>query len=343
MIPVIDAADLRSDVGARRESTDRAIAEAASSSGFFCIQGQADALPTARATREDLLRVFSLSDTEQRRLWRSFYAPENPNIYRGWNPRDGQVGVSIYDMGRDVAYASGRDDACMGDDPLLGATPFPLEDSLPGWRAATAAYYRSMEQVGALVMRSVARGLGLEETFFDAAFVGGLSTLRLMRYEFAPGESRPNSYGLVASDGERDVDPGLPRRGEHVDSGFVTLLCQHGVAGLSAKARSGAWVDVPPVDGQIVVNFGGLLERWTEGRIRATPHRVESVARQRFSIPFFFEPRVDTVIAPLPMPWATPFEPFSYGDHLWAAMAKFPNFAGIANLRSPRGPRLASP
>ena len=32
------------------------------------------------------------------------------------------------------------------------------------------------------LMRSIARGLGLEERFFDHAFEQGLSTLRLLRY-----------------------------------------------------------------------------------------------------------------------------------------------------------------
>jgi hypothetical protein len=43
------------------------------------------------------------------------------------------------------------------------------------------------------------------------------------------------------------------------------------------------------------------------------------------------------VIAPLPIRDAVPFEPFSYGDHLWSAMSAFPNFTGIADLRTPRG------
>ena len=327
MIPVIDVRLLFGEPGLSRDEADSRIAEAAESIGFFCLTGSADLIPTGHDVRERMLRVFRISDDEQRKLWRSFYAPAQPNVYRGWNPRNGEQGVSIYDLGPDVAYPDSSAGAREMDDPLLGATPFPLEESVPRWRAETARYYLAMERLGAVVMRSVARGLALPEVFFDPAFIGGISTLRLMRYEFA-------ASGPVKFDGH---DPAVPRRGEHVDSGFVTLLGQHGVAGLSVKARSGEWIEVPPVEDQLVVNFGGLLERWTEGRIRATPHRVVSEGRTRFSIPFFFEPRVDAVISPLPTDWATPFEPFSYGDHLWAAMSKFPNFAGVADLRTPRG------
>ena len=117
----------------------------------------------------------------------------------------------------------------------------------------------------------------------------------------------------------------------------MTLLAQHGVGGLQAQTREGEWIEIPALDEAIVVNFGALLERWTSGRVRATPHRVLSAAPTRYSIPFFFEPRVDAVIEPLPLPDAVPFEPFSYGDHLWSAIAAFPNFVDIADLRTPRG------
>ena len=62
-----------------------------------------------------------------------------------------------------------------------------------------------------------------------------------------------------------------------------------------------------------------------------------SAAPVRHSIPFFFEPRVDAVIEPLPLVGVTGFEPFSYGDHLWHAMSEFPNFTGLSDLRQPRG------
>jgi len=80
-----------------------------------------------------------------------------------------------------------------------------------------------------------------------------------------------------------------------------------------------------------------VLERWTGGRIRATEHRVLGSGRERFSIPFFYEPRPDAVIAPLPLAGVENFAPFLYGDHLWAATTKFVEFRGLEHLRPPRG------
>ena len=326
MVPLIDISPLFGPPSPNRNSAYRAIAAAANESGFLTIAGPSELVPTAASTRDAMLAVFALRDTSQHALWRNFYEPSNANIYRGWSPRTSDVGVDIYDLGPDIV-PDRNGSAVSGDDPLLGASPVPTPQELPEWHEAVSSYYLAMERLGAAIMRSVARSLDLDERHFDEAFSGGISTLRLMRYELPPVD--PALDAVTA--------PGMPRRGEHVDSGFVTLLCQQGVAGLAAKLRSGEWVEVPPVDGHLVVNFGGLLERWTEGRFRATPHRVVSHGTTRFSIPFFYEPRADAVIEPLPVDGSTPFEPFTYGDHLWAAMSKFPNFSGIADLRTPRG------
>jgi isopenicillin N synthase-like dioxygenase len=113
-------------------------------------------------------------------------------------------------------------------------------------------------------------------------------------------------------------------------------LAQDGVEGLQARGHDGSWIDVTPIEGTLAVNFGGLLERWTGGRIKATEHRVIGPGRERGSIPFFYEPRVDAVIAPLPLAGAPDFEPFTYGDHLWNAMTKFVEFKGLEDMRKPR-------
>ena len=326
MVPLIDVASLFGPPGPDRDDVDRAIADAAGESGVLTIAGPSELVPTALWTRDAMLAVFALPEASQHALWRNYYEPSNTNVYRGWNPRSSDVGVDIYDLGPDVV-PDRPGWAVSDDDPLLGSTPLPRPSELPRWRETVAAYYLAMERLGAAIMRSVARCVGVDEHHFDEAFTGGISTLRLMRYELPPVDPAFDSAG----------EPDTPRRGEHVDSGFVTLLCQHGVAGLAVKLRSGEWVEVSPVDGHLAVNFGGLLERWTEGRFRATPHRVISHGSTRFSIPFFYEPHADAVIEPLPLEGSTTFEPFTYGDHLWAAMSKFPNFTGIADLRAPRG------
>jgi isopenicillin N synthase-like dioxygenase len=192
-----------------------------------------------------------------------------------------------------------------------------------------------MEAVGNALLRSVARGLGLPETIFDADFEGGISTLRLIRYPLREANSGVDLSGPDFSVQHKGETRAIIGR-EHADSGFVTLLAQDGVEGLQAKNLAGEWIDVPPADNTLAVNFGQLLERWTAGRVRATRHRVIAPSKARFSIPFFYEPRVDAEIAPLPLAGADPFEPFLYGDYLWDTATKFVEMSGVRHLRQPR-------
>jgi isopenicillin N synthase-like dioxygenase len=95
-------------------------------------------------------------------------------------------------------------------------------------------------------------------------------------------------------------------------------------------------VDVPPRERSLAVNFGQVLERWSGSRIKATEHRVLGTNRERFSIPFFYEARADAEIRPLPFDEPSLFEPFCYGDFLWARIVKFVEFRGMEALRAPR-------
>ncbi len=94
---------------------------------------------------------------------------------------------------------------------------------------------------------------------------------------------------------------------------------------------------MPPREETLVVNFGKVLERWSGGRIKATEHRVIGNGRERRSIPFFYEARAEAEIAPLPLANAAQFEPFLYGDYLWATTTQFVEFAGMEQLRKPLG------
>jgi isopenicillin N synthase-like dioxygenase len=331
-IPVIDVAALFAGPSEARERADHAIMAAATSFGFFAAGGVPPDLPLGRPWRAQLFRLFDLPDHAIRMLWRQKFEPSNPNVYRGWFPL--QTGFLTskegIDMGADVAY--GPSVVC-SDDPLREATPLPPENALPGWRDSVARYYRGMESIGRALMRAIARGLGQQEYFFDPVFERGLSTLRLIRYpprtDIEQAGANPGFW--VEHEGTRCHITGTA----HVDTGFLTLLAQDGVSGLQARHLSGKWIDVPPAENLLAVNFGEVLERWSGRRIMATQHRVIGRGGERRSIPFFYEARADAEIRPLPTEPADSFEPFFYGDHLWRSTTKFVEFQGMESLRKP--------
>lgn len=336
MIPIVDVAPLFGSDSAQRGGADRALFEAARDIGFLCIRGLPSDVPLGPVARDRLLAIFALGDADRRQLYRRKFAPQNPNVYRGWFPV--QPGAPTckegIDLGGDVAHGPG---VIEPGDPLREETPLPPEWQLPGWRAAIAVYYRAMERISEALMRSLARSLGLADGYFDDAFRQGLSTLRLIRY---PPRGAAELTGLA--------DPALWVEGQparrylvgapHTDSSFVTLLAQDEIAGLQARARNGRWIDVPPLESTLVVNFGQALEQWSAGRIRATEHRVVGTGAERCSIPFFYEARADAIIAPLPIDRPDLFAGFQYGDFLWKRITSFVEFRGMESERPVRQP-----
>ena len=321
-IRVVDISALEGEAGPARDAADRALGEAAQSIGFLVIAGTPVTRVTDPARREALLRIFSLPAAEKRRLTNRKHAPENDNAYRGFFNRRAAGEDSDregYDLGGDLGPAGAADEI---EALLMEPNAWPEESLLPGWRALAMQHYTEMEALGRLVMRALARGLGLSENLFDAAFGGGSSTLRFLYAPAAPGL---DPSGLEAR--YRATVDGQERRlitPAHRDSGVLTLLWQPG--GLQAQAAGGNWLSAPSVPDGLNVNFGDCLEFWTGGRLKATPHRVLAPARgeragERVSIPFFFEPRFDAMIAPIP--GAPQAAPVRYADHLIEKIRQF--------------------
>lgn len=321
-IPNIDISPLFDAAHPARNHTDQLIFDAATEAGFMTIYGLPNPAATATEAQRLLLRLFTLPEDKQRQLWKQNFEPNNPNLYRGMFPLHSGKTLSRagYEMGPDIL----RRLPSAEHDLLFQPTPLPSEADIPGFLDAARAYFLTMEQAGFSILASLSRSLGIAETFFAEAFRDGISTLRLLHY--LPRQHLPISEDLKTT------------RGAHVDSGLLTILSAYqGASGLQATSRTGEWIDVPLYEGRFAVNFGGLLERWTGGKIRATQHGVAPVNVERFSIPFFFEPRPDTLIEPLPLEGISPFKPFLFGDHLWATTTRFSENYGLLPLRPHKG------
>lgn len=185
---------------------------------------------------------------------------------------------------------------------LAGANQWP--EDLPGFTETMTDYTRAMTEFAETLIAIIGRALG-DDGAMSAAFDSPTTWLRLLHYPPQDPQSPADEYGSAP----------------HTDFGAITLLAQDDVGGLSVKTTQGEWVDVPPVPGAFVVNVGDMLHRWSNGRLLSTPHRVTNrTGRERYSVPFFFDPHVDTVIAPLPS-CTSPgdparFEPLVFGDFL---------------------------
>lgn len=155
---------------------------------------------------------------------------------------------------------------------LAGPNQWPKEPV--GFKEVLTAYNDAMSEFASRVMSAI-------DLAFDARgsisrwFTEPTTWLRLLHYPPQDPQGPADEFGSAP----------------HTDFGAITLLAQDDVGGLSVSTPDGHWADVPPVTGAFVMNVGDILSRWSGGRLISTPHKVTNRSgRERFSIPFFFDP-----------------------------------------------------
>ena len=89
---------------------------------------------------------------------------------------------------------------------------------------------------------------------------------------------------------------------------------------------AGEWIAAPVLPGCLVVNLGDMLPRITNDSYQSTPHRVindprgPESGRDRYSIPFFFQPAFDALIETHPnfrdATGGSKYPSITYGQHL---------------------------
>ena len=158
-------------------------------------------------------------------------------------------------------------------------------DHMPLFRQAVQDFFEATEDLAIQMMPLYALALGLERDFFAHKF-RKYKALNALRVSYMPPET--------LEDDEFHVGP-------HTDGSFMTLLATSDQLGLEILSPSGQWLKMPLIPDSFVVNSGDLLARWSNGRVRSTPHRVMNTSGEdRYSIPLFVQPTANTIIDCLP-------------------------------------------
>lgn len=193
--------------------------------------------------------------------------------------------------------------------PGSARNQLPDEALLPGFADAVTAYYQRMDRLGQELLPIYAVALGMPADHFGPKFDPSLATLRMTHYPPLP-----------AADDQWGIDA-------HSDAGFMTMLPSNPVGGLMIRRPDGVWFEAHQEPRSFIVNSGDMLRRWSNDTFLSTVHRVRNSAGvDRYAIPFFFDPRVDTVIECLPScleAGAAPrHEPIVYRDYLRSFMGR---------------------
>lgn len=287
-LPILDLHEFTAGNAPVRECFVQTLREVAHGVGFFYLRGYG-AAPGQEDALFEAARAFFALPAERKQALRMVNSPH----FRGYTGPGLEITRGAQDWREQIDI--GSEYAAIAQGPgvpawtrLQGPNQWPAE--LPQFRSAVVAWQQTLTVAGRQLLQALALALGQPEGRFDAAFATApIQHVKVIRY---PG---------------RGADMSQQGVGAHKDAGCLTLLLQHREAGLQVLDRNApgeTWIDVPPIEGTVVINLGEVLEVQSGGYLRANIHRVVSPqqSRERFSIAFFLSPQLDAELPPLQLP-----------------------------------------
>lgn len=318
-VPRIDLAAWRSGDAGRVAQLAAAVDEACRTVGFMQVVGHGIA-------PERISAMLSAADDFFARPLADKLAslPAHPGINRGYAAMGSEA--LAYSLGVEPARPDLFEAFNVGPDDVDRSDPFYRDDPFGFFaenvwpeqpaelRPATVAYFEEARRVALELTDVFAAALGLPDRWFRPHVDRSTVTMRIIHYERRPEDPAPA--------------PEQMRMGAHTDYGIVTVLYADPVPGLQILGPDGAWCDVLPEPGALLVNLGDLTAQWTNDRWRSTLHRVvpppvdATGSALRRSVAFFFDGNHDAVVEALPtcVDEAHParYPPVRAGEHLMA-------------------------
>lgn len=275
MLDVIDGAALAARDPASLTALERGVRE----TGFLLLENTALGADRVEAVLTAYAGFFGLPAAQKAKVDMA-----RTGATRGWgagqaeqvNPDANPDYKEVFDCG--AALPEGHP-LRTAHPEVHGANVWP--DAPEGFRATIEGYFAGACAVSDLLLARIGSVLGQGEDAFAGKFDPPMAMLRGNYYPARPDWAGDKDFGIAA----------------HTDYGCLTLLATDGAPGLEVEMPDGAWLAVEAAPGRFVVNFGEMLERWSGGAVRATPHRVVGGAGERISVPLFYNPSFETNVA----------------------------------------------
>ena len=303
-VPVIDLTALTDTANPPSEVVD-AVADAASTYGFFQVTGHGVAAATVDELWRQTRRFFEQPIDAKRTLMRT--KDNSRGYYDRELTKQRRDLKEVLDLAH-VPYPDRADDDPANFHAIDGVNQWP---DLPGFRAVMIDWLHACEDLSKRLLAAFAVALGEPPA-------------ELLRH-FGPDHTsfvRLNHYplgDLLDDEEAADLTPlGDMALHHHSDAGALTVLLQDDIGGLQVE-HAGEWLDVEPVDGAFVINTGDMMQVWSNDRFTAALHRVAPRTNAaRFSLPYFFNPSYATDYAPLAGSIApgdvAHYRPLNWGD-----------------------------
>jgi len=266
--------------------------------GFMQVVGHGIPSDLLQRHAEFHRRFFALPTEAKERLRLNDESPVRGYFGKGGEDLDNVLGKQVDAAGKEkIAHQARKDhkealdmNGVPWSKPVGGAVAaqfgmpsrLPDEEELEGFKEVVEEYNAEMMKMSRRLLSFMAHVLGQDADLFEAHLTNPVATHRLLHYW--PTEDFNTQIGV----------------GEHTDYGLLTILKQDSVGGLQVlNAKDSTWVHATPIEGAFVVNLGDMLQRWTGNRFKSTVHRVVNTSNtDRYSVPFFLEPNMDSMIVP---------------------------------------------
>jgi isopenicillin N synthase-like dioxygenase len=280
MIPRIDAAALLDPQHPDHATARELVLIGAADIGFLSVHNT----PIAASEVTDVIEVyrrffhlpsaqksaFDMAATGSNRGWG---APGSEQVDPNANPDYKQV----FDCGFEIDPSDPV--AKLG---LPSYAPNIWPDTPSDFANVLRNYYARATAFALDLLCAIASAAGEDGAFFRDKFARPMALLRGNFYPTRPAWATDKDFGIAT----------------HTDYGCLTLLATDGSPGLEVRKRGGGWIPLSAPPGEFIINFGEMLDMWTAGRIKATPHRVIGTDAERISVPLFFNPSHDVNVAP---------------------------------------------
>ncbi|CZR57300.1 related to gibberellin 20-oxidase [Phialocephala subalpina] len=291
-IPLVDFSHFLNGTPAQRQSTAQSILHGFQTAGFIYLTHIPISSCTIQKTFTTSAKFFNRPQEQKDALgWTT------PEANRGYVAH-GREKVSVLKNKEDVEKAKAaapdlKESIEIGREGAKGLpNNWPSgDDEAVEFKKVMLDFHDQCKELHVEVMRAIAVGMELSESYFDNFTDVGDNTLRLLHYPEVKKDVFKNNNLQV-------------RAGEHTDYGSITLLFQDMRGGLQVKSPNGNFIDATPIEGSVVVNAGDLLARWSNDTIKSTLHRVVEppapeegdVHPARYSIAYFCNPNFESKI-----------------------------------------------
>ena len=282
LIPTINISSIvdRDFESKKSIKTINKIKEACIKIGFFQIVGHRINNKNINNISKVGRKFFNSSKNNKKKLAPKKWNNKNRNVYRGYFPNDvnGKEGLDIGDPKVTKKYASITNKKYI---EYLDLKKSINKKSV----IILQKYFDKIFDLGEILFKSIIKIYNKDLNKSETAF-SRFKTLSTLRFNYYSKQKKP--IEISKHDG---VALGCET---HVDSGIFTILYQDKKGGLQVQNRKNKkWYDVPFNKNALIINTGLALEYLSNGKFKATNHRVLWNKTKRMSIPFFFEPSND--------------------------------------------------